>query len=103
MIEVKVKILRLVDKMICIQISERDLAQRLNFSCEQWDFFIYIDDVIVVNVHDMQSEELFIWAFFNNFAWMLQLAVVAQLSLVANFLDLRNDQSLILNDDNDEA
>ncbi len=103
MIEVKVKILRLVDKMICIQISERDLAQRLNFSCEQWDFFIYIDDVTVVNVHDMQSEELFIWAFFNNFAWMLQLAVVAQLSLVANFLDLRNDQSLILNDDNDEA
>jgi len=34
---------------------------------------------------------------------MLQLAVVAQLSLVANFLDLRNDQNLILNDDNDEA
>jgi len=34
---------------------------------------------------------------------MLQFAVVAQLSLVANFLDLKNDQSLILNDDNDEA
>jgi hypothetical protein len=34
---------------------------------------------------------------------MLQLAVVAQLSLVANFLDLRNDQNLILNDDNDKA
>jgi len=34
---------------------------------------------------------------------MLQLAVVAQLSLVANFLDLKNDQSLILNDDNDEV
>jgi len=34
---------------------------------------------------------------------MLQLAVVAQLSLVADFLDLRNDQNLILNDDNDEA
>ncbi len=34
---------------------------------------------------------------------MLQLAVVAQLSLVADFLDLRNDQSLILNDDNEEA
>jgi len=33
---------------------------------------------------------------------MLQLAVVAQLSLVADFLDLKNDQSLILNDDNDE-
>jgi len=33
----------------------------------------------------------------------LQLAVVAQLSLVADFLDLRNDQNLILNDDNDEA
>ncbi len=46
--------------MICIQISERDLAQRLNFSCKQWNFFIYIDDVIVVNVHDMQSEKLFI-------------------------------------------
>ncbi len=103
MIEVRVKRLRLVDKMICIQISERDLAQRLNFSCEQRDFFIYIDDVTVVDVHDMQSEELLIWAFFSNFAWMLQLAIVAQLSLVADFLDLRNDQNLILNDDNDEA
>ncbi len=63
--------------MICIQISEHDLTQRLNFSYEQRNFFIYIDDVIVVNVHDMQNEELFIWAFFNNFAWMLQFAVVA--------------------------
>ncbi len=89
--------------MICIQISEHDLAQKLNFSYEQRDFFIYTDDVIVVNVHDMQSEKLFIWAFFNDFAWMLQLAVVAQLSLVADFLDFRNDQNLILNDDNDEA
>ncbi len=34
---------------------------------------------------------------------MLQLAVVTQLSLVANFLNLRNDQSFILNDDNDEV
>jgi len=34
---------------------------------------------------------------------MLQFAVVAQLSLVADFLDFRNDQSLILNDDNDKA
>ncbi len=97
------KRLRLVDKIICIQISERDLTQKLNFSCEQQDFFIYIDNIIVVNVHDMQSEELLIWAFFNDFARMLQFAVVAQLSLVADFLDLRNDQSLILNDDNDEA
>ncbi len=97
------KRLRLVDKMICIQISERDLAQKLNFSCEQRNFFIYTDDVIVVDVHDTQSEELLIWAFFNDFARMLQLAVVAQLSLVADFLDLRNDQSLILNDDNDKA
>ncbi len=60
MIEVRVKRLRLVDKMICIQISEHDLVQRLNFSCEQRDFFIYIDDVIVVDVHDTQSEELLI-------------------------------------------
>ncbi len=97
------KRLRLVDKMICIQIFERDLAQKLNFSCEQRNFFIYTDDVIVVDVHDMQSEELLIWAFFNDFARMLQLAVVAQLSLVADFLDLRNDQSLILNDDNDKV
>ncbi len=89
--------------MICIQISERDLAQRLNFSHRQRNFFIYTDDVTVVDVHDMQSEELFIWTFFSNFAWMLQLAVVAQLSLVADFLDLRNDQNLILNDDNDEV
>ncbi len=103
MIEVKVKRLRLVDKMICIQISERNLAQRLNFSYEQQDFFIYTDDITVVDVHDMQSEELFIWAFFNDFAWMLQLAIVAQLSLVANFLNLKNNQSFILNNDNDEA
>jgi len=60
MIEVKVKRLRLVDKIICIQISERNLAQRLNFSRRQQDFFIYTDDVTVVNVHDTQSEELFI-------------------------------------------
>ncbi len=77
MIEVRVKRLKLVDKMICIQISECDLAQKLNFSCEQRDFFIYTDDVIVINVHDMQSEELLIWAFFSNFAQMLQFAVVA--------------------------
>ncbi len=99
----RIKRLKLVDKMIYIQISERDLAQRLNFSCKQRDFFIYTDDVTVVDVHDTQSEELLIWAFFNDFAWMLQLAVVAQLSLVADFLDFRNDQSLILNDNNDEA
>ncbi len=103
MIEVIVRRLRLVDKMICIQISERDLAQRLDFSRRQRDFFIYTDDVTVVDVHDTQSEELLIWTFFSDFARMLQLAVVAQLSLVADFLDLRNDQSLILNDDNDEA
>ncbi len=60
MIEVRVKRLRLVDKMICIQISERDLAQKLDFSCEQRDFFIYTDDVTVVDVHDTQSEELLI-------------------------------------------
>ncbi len=60
MIEVKVKRLRLVNKMICIQISERDLTQKLNFSHRQRDFFIYIDDITVVDVHDMQSEELFI-------------------------------------------
>ncbi len=103
MIEVRVKRLKLVDKMICIQISECNLAQKLNFSRRQRDFFIYTDDVTVVDVHDTQSEELLIWAFFSDFAQMLQLAVVAQLSLVADFLDLRNDQSLILNDDNNEA
>jgi len=89
--------------MICIQISERNLAQRLNFFHRQQDFFIYINDVIIVNVHDMQSEELLIWVFFNDFAWMLQLAVVAQLLLIADFLDLKNDQSLILNDDNNKV
>ncbi len=89
--------------MIYIQISEHDLAQKLNFFHEQQDFFIYTDDITVVDVHDMQSEELLIWAFFSNFVWMLQFAIVAQLSLVADFLDFRNNQSLILNDDNDEA
>ena len=63
--------------MICIQISEHDLAQKLNFSCRQWDFFIYIDDITVVNIHDTQSEKLLIWAFISDFAWMLQFAVVA--------------------------
>ncbi len=89
--------------MICIQISEHNLAQRLNFFHEQQDFFIYIDDIIVVDVHNMQSEELFIWTFFNNFAWMLQFAIVTQLSLVTDFLNLRNNQNLILNNDNDEV
>ncbi len=89
--------------MICIQISEHDLAQKLNFSCRQRDFFIYTDNVTVINVHDMQNEELFIWAFFNDFAQMLQFAVVVQLSLIADFLDLRNNQSFILNDNNDEV
>ncbi len=60
MIEVKVKRLKLVDKMICIQISEHDLAQRLNFFHRQRDFFIYIDDITVVDIHDTQSEELLI-------------------------------------------
>jgi len=60
MIEVRVKRLKLVDKMICIQISEHDLAQKLNFFHEQQDFFIYTDDIIVVNVHDTQSEKFLI-------------------------------------------
>jgi len=60
MIEVRVKRLRLVDKMICIQISECNLAQKLDFFCRQRDFFIYTDDITVVNVHDMQSEKLLI-------------------------------------------
>jgi len=60
MIKVRVRRLRLVDKMICIQISERNLAQKLNFFCRQRDFFIYTDDVTVIDVHDMQSEELLI-------------------------------------------
>ncbi len=60
MIEVRMKRLRLVNKMICIQISERNLAQRLNFSYEQQDFFIYIDNITVVNVHDMQSEKFLV-------------------------------------------
>jgi len=34
---------------------------------------------------------------------MLQLAVVAQLSLVADFFNLEDDQSFILNDDYDEV
>ncbi len=97
------KRLRLIDKIICIQISERDLAQRLNFSYEQQDFFIYTDDVIVINVHDMQNEKLLIWVFFNNFAWMLQLAIVVQLLFITDFLNLKNNQSFILNDDNDKA
>ncbi len=89
--------------MICIQISECNLAQRLDFFCKQRDFFIYTDDVTVVDIHDTQNEEFLIWTFFSDFAQMLQLAIVAQLSLIADFLDLRNDQSLILNDDNDEV
>jgi hypothetical protein len=34
---------------------------------------------------------------------MLQLAIITQLSLVADFLDLENDQNFILNDDNDKV
>ncbi len=46
--------------MIYIQISECNLAQKLNFSYEQRDFFIYIDDVTVVDIHDTQSEEFLV-------------------------------------------
>ncbi len=54
--------------MICIQISECNLAQRLNFSWIQRNFFIYANDIAVVNIYNTQSEELFIWAFFSDFA-----------------------------------
>ena len=97
------KRLKLVNKIICIQISEHNLVQKLNFFHKQRDFFIYTDDVIVIDIHDTQSEELLIWAFFSDFAQMLQFAIVVQLSLIADFLDLKNDQSLILNDDNDKV
>jgi len=60
MIKVKVKRLRLINKIICIQIFECNLAQKLNFFHEQQDFFIYIDDITVIYIHDMQSEELLI-------------------------------------------
>ncbi len=60
MIEVRVKRLRLVNKMIYIQISECNLAQKLNFSYEQRNFFIYTDNITVINVHDMQSEEFLV-------------------------------------------
>ncbi len=60
MIKVRVKRLRLIDKIICIQISERNLAQKLNLFHEQRDFFIYIDNITVIYIHDMQSEELLI-------------------------------------------
>ncbi len=60
MIKVRVKRLKLIDKMIYIQIFERDLVQKLNFSCKQQDFFIYTNNITVINVHDMQSEELLI-------------------------------------------
>ncbi len=54
------KRLKLVNKMIYIQIFKHDLTQKLNFSCKQRDFFIYTDNIIVINIHDMQSEEFFI-------------------------------------------
>ncbi len=60
MIEVRMKRLKLIDKIIYIQISERDLTQKLNFFRRQRNFFIYIDEIIVINVHDMQSEEFLI-------------------------------------------
>jgi len=60
MIEVRMKRLKLVDKIICIQISEHDLTQKLNFSHRQRNFFIYTDDVTVVDIHDMQSEKFLI-------------------------------------------
>ena len=47
------------------------LSSKTKLFCKQRNFFIYTDDIIVINVYDMQNEELFIWAFFNNFAQML--------------------------------
>jgi len=51
----------------------------------------------------MQSEEPLIKTFLSNFAQMLQFTIVTQLSLIANFFYLENDQRFILNDDNDET
>ncbi len=34
---------------------------------------------------------------------MLQLAIVVQLLFITDFLNLKNDQSFILNDDNNKA
>jgi hypothetical protein len=51
----------------------------------------------------MQSEKLFVETFFDDFAQMLQLAVVAKLSLIANIFYFEDDQSLVLNNDNNEA
>ncbi len=54
------KRLMLVNKIIYIQISECNLVQRLNFSQIQQNFFIYADDIAVVDIYDMQSEKLLI-------------------------------------------
>ncbi len=93
----------LEDNMICIRVPELDFAQGLDLSHRQRDFSIYTDDVTVVCVHDTQSGGLLIWAFFSGFARMLQLAVVAQLPLVADFLDPRDGQGSTLNDGNGGA
>ncbi len=56
-------------------ISERDFAQELNFSREQQN--IIVDTDIIVHISNTKSEEFLVWAFFDCFTWMLQLAVVA--------------------------
>ncbi len=65
----------LEDNRICIMISERDFAQELDFSREQRN--IIIDTDIIIHISNTKSEEFLVWAFFDCFTRVLQLAVVA--------------------------
>ena len=47
-----------------------------------------IDTAGVINVNKMKSRELFIKIFLSILAWMLQFAVVAKLSFIADFFNL---------------
>ena len=80
---------------IYISILERDFVQELNFS--RWKRNIFIDIARVVEINKTKKRKLLVETFFNNFVRVLQLAIVAKLSLVANFFYFWNDKSFILN------
>ena len=87
--------LKLENNKICKLIFECDFIQRLDFSCCERNIPINTADVI--NINKTKSKGLFIETFFSIFIWMLQFAVIAKLSFIADFFDSEDGDWFILN------
>ena len=74
---------------ICRLVSEHNFAQGLDFShCER---NTPINTAGVINVNKIKSRGLLVEAFLSILAWVLQLAVIVKLSLVADFFNPQNE------------